>query len=84
MHAIEPFVKPAVYRSLGVIPEGKALDRGFYVLHPWKDRIDVPGRFEAIASLPVALVIDEDQRTLARLYGRHGDDGKAISVYAKR
>jgi hypothetical protein len=62
---LEPFVSPELFASLEVM-KGDQLHMGFYVAHPWEAVTPAVPLLLAMKSLPVYLVIDEDQRYLGR------------------
>ena len=62
---IESFISPELFAQLKVM-EGETPVRGFYLAHPWEPDNPAVPMLARSKTLPVYLVVDEDQRILGR------------------
>lgn len=67
---IEPFVDSAIFSRLRIVPGEGPLPTGFFLLRSRNDPASSDPHLHAIEDLPISLIIDEDQRTFARLASR--------------
>jgi|GEM_PF-2813005 len=78
---IEPFVSPELYAVLQPM-SGNVPARAFYLSHPWEKESTAVPMLATMKSLPVYLVVDEDQRYLWRFSNeaKAADRGATVRI----